>query len=297
MPKQNWRFWNFLDTSGESAIREWLWAQGPVVRAQINVLIRDLETRVRLERPDVGLLRKPPAVGEHLIELVIKINRVQYRPIGWYGPERNDVTLLVGAIERGGTLSRGTPSEPPSNENVSSSSTDAAFVRTDSIRRQVADSLTDPAYRAAFVEAEITVGLPLQIRAMRRHRNWSQTQLGERTNQDQGVISRLEKPGYGRLTLTTLRRLAAAFDVGLLVRFVPFSELMDWSLHRPHSAEVHGFESDAVMVEKTSDATKPVDTASGVVIFSREARVGLTASQSTAPDPIAGTSDTNKFQL
>jgi hypothetical protein len=45
---------------------------------------------------------------------------------------------------------------------------------------------------------------------------------------NQNAISRLERPDYGKATLTTLRRLAAAMDVALIVRFVPFSELVDW---------------------------------------------------------------------
>ena len=44
----------------------------------------------------------------------------------------------------------------------------------------------------------------------------------------QNAISRLESPDYGRPTLTTLRRLATALDVGLVVHFVPFSQLIDW---------------------------------------------------------------------
>lgn len=80
-------------------------------------------------------------------------------------------------------------------------------------------------YRESFVENEITVGVPFQIRAMREDRGWTQKDLGERTGKRQSVISQLESPGYGKLTLTSLRVLADAFDVGLMVRFVPFSEL------------------------------------------------------------------------
>jgi len=44
----------------------------------------------------------------------------------------------------------------------------------------------------------------------------------------QNAISRLESPDYGKATLTTLKRIASAFDVGLVVRFVPFTEFVDW---------------------------------------------------------------------
>jgi hypothetical protein len=45
---------------------------------------------------------------------------------------------------------------------------------------------------------------------------------------NQNAVSRLESPNYGKATLTTLRRIAKVFDVALMVRFVPFSQLTDW---------------------------------------------------------------------
>jgi hypothetical protein len=36
----------------------------------------------------------------------------------------------------------------------------------------------------------------------------------------------LEDPNYGNLTLNSLLKIAAAFDIGLLVKFVPFSRLL-----------------------------------------------------------------------
>lgn len=68
---------------------------------------------------------------------------------------------------------------------------------------------------------------------MRDRENWSQEELAERVGMNQNAISRLENPFYGKATLTTLKRLAAAFDVGLVVRFVPFGELVDWVSSTP----------------------------------------------------------------
>lgn len=81
-------------------------------------------------------------------------------------------------------------------------------------------------HRELFVESEIDVGVPLQIRAMREHRGWTQKELADRSGKRQSVISQLEDTGYGKLTLTTLKTLASAFDVGLMVRFVAFSDLV-----------------------------------------------------------------------
>lgn len=80
-------------------------------------------------------------------------------------------------------------------------------------------------HREAFVDSEIDIGLPFQIKAIRDAREWTQKELAEKSGKHQSVISQLETPGYGSLTLSTLRKLAAAYDVGLMVRFVSFSEL------------------------------------------------------------------------
>src|SRR5215208_4448170 len=92
--------------------------------------------------------------------------------------------------------------------------------------RQIAASLGDKEYRDAFVEEQIDTGLPFQIRTMRQRRGWTQGDLGQRAGMAQETISLLESPTYGRFTLRTLKRLASAFDVAVMVRFVPFSQFV-----------------------------------------------------------------------
>lgn len=94
-------------------------------------------------------------------------------------------------------------------------------------RQQVVMSLSAKADREAFVEALISVGIPAQLHEMRERRGWTQTELGKRAAKAQALICKYEGFGYGKFTLKTLRELAAAFDVGLKVQFVPFSELVD----------------------------------------------------------------------
>jgi ribosome-binding protein aMBF1 (putative translation factor) len=101
-------------------------------------------------------------------------------------------------------------------------------VTTTSDRRtQIVESLRDKEYRDALTNAYIDRGLAFQIRAMQEARGWTQKALGERVGMAQGTISNLESPDYGKHTLSTLKRLASAFDVALMVRFVPFSQLAD----------------------------------------------------------------------
>jgi transcriptional regulator with XRE-family HTH domain len=94
-------------------------------------------------------------------------------------------------------------------------------------REDLIAELRSKKYRDAFVSARVSNTLALQIRAMRQARGWSQAQLAEALGTSQNAVYRLESPRYGKATVTTLKRLASIFDVGLSVWFVPFSKLVD----------------------------------------------------------------------
>jgi hypothetical protein len=63
----------------------------------------------------------------------------------------------------------------------------------------------------------------------------------------QNAVSRLENPFYGKATITTLKRIAAVFDVALVVRFVPFSRLVKWVTGT--TFEDHGLSSESTIVQ------------------------------------------------
>ena len=86
--------------------------------------------------------------------------------------------------------------------------------------------LRNKAYRDGYTEAQVSIEVPFQIRALRKARGWTQAQLAKRCGIPQARISHLEQPGRDPLSLRTLYRLASAFDVGLLVQFVSFSEMV-----------------------------------------------------------------------
>lgn len=98
--------------------------------------------------------------------------------------------------------------------------------------RELMNTLADEEYRREFVSENIATGLAFQIRHLRDSRGWTQQELAQRIHKaQQETISQWENPNYGRYSVSTLNKLAAAFDVALSVRFVPFSELADWVLH------------------------------------------------------------------
>jgi transcriptional regulator with XRE-family HTH domain len=137
---------------------------------------------------------------------------------------------------------------------------------------EIAHSLRDKAYRDAFIEQEIMIGIPFQIRALRKERGWSQKKLGELARKPgdaagtaQETISLWEKPGYGRLTISTLIRLASAFDVGLMVRFASYSDLVDRAANLSSASiavpsykddsRLHSDSGDSVIADMDSDST------------------------------------------
>jgi transcriptional regulator with XRE-family HTH domain len=113
------------------------------------------------------------------------------------------------------------------------------------LSNQLVDKLRDPEYRAAFVASQINFGIPFQLRALLKARGKTQEWLAEKAGMLQPRISGLLSPGKTRPNIETLRRLAEAFDCGLAVRFVPFSELASWSEEfDPESFNIPSFDQD-----------------------------------------------------
>jgi transcriptional regulator with XRE-family HTH domain len=96
---------------------------------------------------------------------------------------------------------------------------------------QVWKSLRDPDFRKQFIDENVSVGLAFQIRALRDRQDLKQGDLAKLLGSKQSLVSSWENPNYGKYTLATLKDLAKAFDVGLLVRFVSLSTLVDWTIN------------------------------------------------------------------
>jgi transcriptional regulator with XRE-family HTH domain len=145
---------------------------------------------------------------------------------------------------------------------LSATKTATHHTKSTSTKNQLLDSLRDEEYRLAFVDESINVGLASQIRALQRARGWSQKELGQRAGMAQESISLLESPFYGRHTLRTLKRLAAAFQVALIVKFAPFSELAEWADNlTPKTLAPMAFEDEiSTLANADSDDSEIVGT-------------------------------------
>src|SRR4030043_287560 len=104
---------------------------------------------------------------------------------------------------------------------------------TDEAYNQNWESIQDKESRKQFIDEHINVGIAFQINGIRRRQKLTQKGLAELLGDTakQPLISSWENPNYGRYTLNTLKDLAKAFDVGLLIRFVPFSKMIDWTIN------------------------------------------------------------------
>src|SRR5271168_2099270 len=123
--------------------------------------------------------------------------------------------------------------------------------------QKLAQQLQDPEYRRAFVEGHATDTIAFQLRAMRKKKAWEQKDVAEKLGNRklQPMISRYENPDYGKYSISTLLDLAAAFDVALAVRFVPFSELAEWDLSVDTAKECPASFADDAGLARVAEGT------------------------------------------
>jgi transcriptional regulator with XRE-family HTH domain len=86
-------------------------------------------------------------------------------------------------------------------------------------------------YREHYALALLKRSVPFQIKTLRKKYFGSQADLAEASGITQGVVSRAENQDYGNLTLNSIGRIAGGLDVAFVGKFVPFSQLVKFSLN------------------------------------------------------------------
>jgi len=92
-----WTFKNFINDNGKDEIEEWKNNRTQEEQASMDTFIRNLERMEKLTYPYVRQLK---GFKEKIYELRISVGKVELRPLGCYGPQRREFTLLVGSIEK-----------------------------------------------------------------------------------------------------------------------------------------------------------------------------------------------------
>lgn len=123
-------------------------------------------------------------------------------------------------------------------------------------KKRLLAKLKNKAYRNAYAAEHVKTTTPLQIRTLREQRDWTQGKLAAEAKTTQTAISRTEDPNYGNLTLNNLLKIAAALDVGLLVKLVPFSRLVkEFEDLSPEAMSAPSFMEDVSVLEAWADST------------------------------------------
>jgi transcriptional regulator with XRE-family HTH domain len=132
-------------------------------------------------------------------------------------------------------------------------------------KRRLLEELKDPESRRLFYSEHISTALPIQIRELRKGRGLTQKQLSDLTGFSQSNLSDFENPNYEYTPqIGTLKRLADAFDVPVIVRFGSWDELWDWEMTlSPRKLAPQTFDKSLPRLEKS--VARSEATSSGAV--------------------------------
>jgi transcriptional regulator with XRE-family HTH domain len=88
--------------------------------------------------------------------------------------------------------------------------------------------LNERDFRADYIRAKLDVLIPSQLRALRLRRDKTQSELAQLADMKQARISAMETPGKVNFNVDTLVRIAATLNAGLMIKLIPFSEMLGW---------------------------------------------------------------------
>lgn len=121
------------------------------------------------------------------------------------------------------------------------------------IKEALAEEFKDKEARRQYAIDFLNSHIALQIKTLRQQRKWSQTGLAKLAGKHQSQISAMESVDFGAWKISTLQKLAEAFDLALTVNFESFGGFLDYisaldrgALERPSFADDPAFHPSAV---------------------------------------------------
>lgn len=144
-------------------------------------------------------------------------------------------------------------------------------------KEALGDELFDFEARHHYAEILLHSSIAVQIKTLRLQRGWSQEKLAELSGMKQSRISAMEQADYSGWSISTLQRLAKAFDLVLLVRIESFGaflgEVPSDDLQRP------SFADDPAFAEQ--DSTVPSASSVAEVVRMNDHRIAQLVSEPT----------------
>lgn len=105
-------------------------------------------------------------------------------------------------------------------------------------------AFNDSEYRHAFAEGFVGDFLANQIYSLRANRDWNQSELADLAGVSQPQISKWESSCEG-VRLDSMLRVAEAFDLAFVAKFVSFSELAREVICARSSAAIPSFDDES----------------------------------------------------
>jgi transcriptional regulator with XRE-family HTH domain len=91
--------------------------------------------------------------------------------------------------------------------------------------KPLAKQLNNKEFRDGYLDSHVKMFIAEQIKCLRGHK--SQKEFAKELGTTQSVVSRLENPEYGKVTIQTLLEIASKLDIALLVRFSGYPEFLE----------------------------------------------------------------------
>ncbi|MBU1182576.1 MAG: type II toxin-antitoxin system RelE/ParE family toxin [Proteobacteria bacterium] len=90
--------WSFkIYGTNESDVDAWIEGLSPKAMARMDVIINHLRVTRVWGRPYIAALK----IHSGIYEIIFTVQNIQYRPLGCYGPNDKEFTILTGATEKG----------------------------------------------------------------------------------------------------------------------------------------------------------------------------------------------------
>jgi hypothetical protein len=100
---REWTIRDYLDRRGDNVVRDWISSLPISAQAKVDSILLILQAYKIWPAQYVSALRG----YKQIYEIRVGCSGVQYRPLGCYGPDRGEFTILVGSVEKGGKLPKG----------------------------------------------------------------------------------------------------------------------------------------------------------------------------------------------
>ncbi len=114
--------------------------------------------------------------------------------------------------------------------------------------KRLVEDFKDKTVRDVYCDEFLNASIATQIKVLREQRGLTQAQLAELSGMKQSRIATMEDINYSSWTISTLRKLAKAFDVPLSVRFESFGEkLKQIGSFSRESLERPSFDNDPIV--------------------------------------------------